>query len=404
MLFLQLLFSVLSFFSIAEIKPAGIQTGIWRGILTTNGGELPFNFETKYIGGKLQLIILNGEERIAVDEINMADDSVFIRLPVFDSEFRLKYTPQTLTGLWINHSRKVNNVFPFKAEFGKAYRFTSETLKPVDNISGKWEVDFSKGTEDSSKAVGIFIQSGNDLTGTFLTTSGDYRYLAGTVQGNEMLLSCFDGSHAFLFKATIDPAGVLNGMYYSGNHWQEPWIAHRNKGFELPDPASLLQLKAGYDKLAFSFPDAKGNMVSLADQQFQNKAVIVQVMGSWCPNCMDEVAFFSPLYDQYHSKGLEIIGLSYEKAVGEKAIQNIERLKQRFNVHYTILLAGEPGADAIKTLPMLTGMFAYPTTFFIDKTGNLRKIYSGINGPATGNEYEQWKDDTRGLVEKLLSE
>lgn len=404
MLLIHLLFSFYSFFITPGVAPAGIQAGMWRGVLTTNGGELPFNFETKYVGGKLELEIINGEERIKVDEISMADDSIIIRLPVFDAEFRLKYTPQTLTGLWINHSRKSNNIFPFKAEYGKQYRFTPETLRPVANVTGKWEVDFSKGTADSSKAIGVFTQSGNDLTGTFLTTSGDYRYLAGTVQGNELFLSCFDGSHAFLFKAAIDPAGVMHGMYYSGNHWQEPWTARRNKDFELPDPSTLIYLKPGYDKLAFSFPDLTGNMVSLSDERFKQKVVIVQVLGSWCPNCMDEMAFFSPLYDQYHSGGLEIIGLAYEKAVDEKAIQNVERLKKRFNVQYTILIAGQPGPEAIKTLPMLTGMFAYPTTFFIDRKGTLRKVYSGINGPATGNEYEKWKDDTKGLVEKLLAE
>ncbi|MBX7108154.1 MAG: TlpA family protein disulfide reductase [Chitinophagales bacterium] len=404
MVFIRILILFVAWLPAAETMPAGVQPGMWRGVLTTNGGELPFNFETKYRDGKLIMEIINGEERIVADEIRMAEDSVIIKLPVFDSEFRLRYTPQSLTGLWINHSRKVNNVFPFTAEYGNKYRFTDEAVRPVDNVSGHWEVDFSKGTSDSSKAVGIFRQTGNHLTGTFLTTSGDYRYLEGTVQGNLLMLSCFDGSHAFLFKATIDPAGVLNGMYYSGNHWQEPWIAHRNATYELPDPSSLISLKPGFDKLAFSFPDLNGKMVSLADPQFQDKVVIVQVMGSWCPNCMDEVAYFSPLYDQYQSKGLEIIGLAYEKATGEKAVENVKRLRQLFNVHYTMLIAGQPGADAINTLPMLSGMFAYPTTFFIDRKGNLRKSYSGINGPATGSLYEKWKDDTRGMVEKLLAE
>lgn len=396
------IFSILSVASIAA--PAGIPTGIWRGVLTTQGGELPFNFESAYAGGKLYFEIINGEERIRVDEVAIADDSIIIKMPVFDSEFRLKYGPKEMTGNWINHARKTNNVFPFRAYFGVAYRFTPEKLKPVANISGRWEVDFSKNTEDSSKAVGIFTQSDNLVTGTFLTTSGDYRYLEGTVQGNHLLLSCFDGSHAFLFDATIDPAGVLQGMFYSGNHWMEPWVAKRNNTFELPDASTLIHLKPGYDKLAFTFPDLNGQPVSLSDARFSNKVVIVQIMGSWCPNCMDEVAYFAPLYDRYHDRGLEIIGLAYEKAAGERAVQNVERLMQRFNVHYTILLAGAPGPDAINTLPMLTGMFAYPTTFFIDRQGNLRKSYSGINGPATGNEYEKWKDDTNAMVEKLLRE
>jgi len=120
---------------------------------------------------------------------------------------------------------------------------------------------------------------------------------------------------------------------------------------------------------------------------------------------MDETVFFAPLYDQFHTKGLEIIGLAYEKTADfEKAKQNLQRLQQRLNVHYTILVAGQPGADAAKTLPMLNGIMSYPTTFFIDKKGTVRKIYTGINGPATGAEYEKWKDDTVSLVEKLLNE
>jgi hypothetical protein len=251
--FLVLLISFFSLFPVVSKKPAGIRAGIWRGVLMTNGGELPFNFETKLEDGSLTVEIMNGDERIIVDEVSVVEDSVFIRMPLFDSEFRLKYGAQTMTGRFINHSRTANNVFPFTAEFGKTYRFTEEKVTPAANISGRWEVDFSKGTADSSKAVGIFSQSANELSGTFLTTSGDYRYLEGTVQGNHVFLSCFDGSHLFLFKADIGGDGKLQGMYYSGNHWQEPWVAKRNQKFELPDPHSLTFLKTGYQKLDFSF-------------------------------------------------------------------------------------------------------------------------------------------------------
>lgn len=405
MLFLQLLLSIFSISFLPIEKPAGIQIGTWRGVLLTKGGELPFTFETKMQDGTVYLEIINGEERIKVDEISVMDDSVFIQMPLFDSEFRLKYGPQSFSGLYINHARKVNNIFPFKAEFGKTYRFTEEHVTPATDISGRWEVDFSKGTADSTKAVGIFNQKGNYLTGTFLTTSGDYRYLEGTIQSNHIFLSCFDGSHVFLFKADIGLDGLMHGTYYSGNHWQEPWQAKRNSRFELPDPYSLTFLKAGYNRLNFSFPDLNGNTVSLSDDRFKNKVVIVQIMGSWCPNCMDETAVFAPLYDKYQSKGLEIIALAYEKTDDfEKAKQNLERWKSRFNIHYTMLVAGQPGPDAAKTLPMLNGINSYPTTFFIDRKGAVRKIYTGINGPATGNEYEKWKDDTFGLVEKLLAE
>ena len=339
MIFVQFFALLFNMFHPAD-SPAGVRTGMWRGVLTTNGGELPFNFETKMQDGHLYFEIINGTERINADEVKVVDDSVFIKMPVFDSEFRLKYTTTSMSGLYINHSRKDKNVFPFNAEFGKAYRFTDEKIKPVANISGRWEVEFSKGTADSSRAVGIFQQSGNDLTGTFMTTSGDYRYLDGTVQGDQLFLSTFDGSHAYLFKATIDPAGRISGMYYSGNHWQELWVARHNESYELPDPYTLTYLKPGYDRFDFSFPDLTGNKVSLSDDRFKDKVVIVQIMGSWCPNCMDETAFFAPLYNRFHPKGLEIVGLAYEKTTDfEKAKQNVLRLKDRFGIEYTLSLA-----------------------------------------------------------------
>ncbi|MBA2407011.1 MAG: TlpA family protein disulfide reductase [Chitinophagales bacterium] len=402
LLFLQIILALLS---LALTPPAGINIGTWRGVLMTKNGELPFTFETKLAGEKVILEINNGEEHILVDEVSISGDSVFIKMPVFDSEFRLKYTPQMMSGTYINYSRKADNIIPFKAEFNKHYRFTEENITPVANISGRWEVDFSKGTADSSKAVGVFNQQGNELTGTFLTVSGDYRYLEGTVQGDKLFLSTFDGAHAFLFTATIAADGIMSGMYYSGNHWKEPWIAKKNPEYQLPDPYSLTYLKPGYERFDFTFPDLSGKMVSLSDEQFKNKAVIVQIMGSWCPNCMDETGYFAPLYDQYKSRGLEIVALAYERSPElEKAKVTLERLKKRFNINYTILFAGAVGPDAAKTLPMINAILSYPTTIFIDKKGMVRKIYTGITGPATGIEYDKWKDDTNRLVDKLISE
>jgi len=388
-----------------ENFPAGLTSGIWRGVIELRDGELPFNFQVKQHDGKYQIELINGEERIQVNEINIEDDSIFIRMPVFDSEFRVKFDSKTMNGQFINHARKDNNIFPFHAEAGETFRFQENGKPPVADLSGRWECDFSKGTPDSSKAVGIFHQDGNHLTGTFLTTTGDYRFLEGNVQGNEFSLSAFDGSHLFLFKGTIISDGILSAVYYSGNHWREPWTAKRNEKFELPDPYSVTQLKPGYSKIDFSFPDVNGKMVSLSDDRFKNKVVVVQITGTWCPNCMDETAFYSPLFDRYRDQGLEVVALDFEKFPDfEKAKQNLSRLQQRFNIHYTLLFAGQVGDEANKALPMLDEIHGYPTSIFIDRKGNVRKIYTGINGPATGHEYEKWKDDTTALIEKLLSE
>jgi thiol-disulfide isomerase/thioredoxin len=383
---------------------SGPDRGMWRGEIQLKDESLPFNFEVTDSVGQLILIVRNGAERIRVDEIREEGDSLYIRMPLFDSEFRVRCESDLMTGVFVNHARKENKVFPFTAQAGESFRFESRIPVQVD-VSGKWECRFSPGTPDSSSSIALLEQNGGELLGTFLTPSGDYRYLQGNVEGNSFSLSAFDGSHLFLFKGTVDDSGRINGRFYSGNHWREVWTAKRNDQFELPDPYAITFLKPGYDSLAFSFPDLEGDTVSISDQRFRNKVVIVQIMGTWCPNCMDETEYYSALYKSYRGRGLEIIGIAFERfpefATAQK---NLRRLKQRFDVEYPLLFGGQTGEAANRALPMLDGIKAYPTSIFIDRKGKVRAIYTGITGPATGDAFEKWKDDLQARVRKLLDE
>ena len=130
-------------------------------------------------------------------------------------------------------------------------------------------------------------------------------------------------------------------------------------------------------------------------------------MGSWCPNCMDETGFLSGFYEKNKLRGLEIIGLAYEKT-GEvsRAIANVERLKKRFNCTYDVLIAATSNdrAAAAATLPALNQIMSYPTTLFIDKKGKVRKITTGFSGPATGVYYDKYVEGINAFVDKLLNE
>ena len=256
-------------------------------------------------------------------------------------------------------------------------------------------------------ALGVFEQKGNRVTGTIRTTTGDYRFLDGVLNGNLLKLSTFDGSHVYLFKATVTDS-TMNGTYYSGNHFSQPFSAKRNETYELPDPESLTAFNEGYDTLEFSFPDTSGNMVSLSDDRFKNKVVIVQLMGSWCPNCLDETKYYSEYYKTHQEQGIEFVALAFEYAkTKEKAFKSIERLKNSLGIEYPVLLAqfGTVNKEeAQKKLPMLNRVVSYPTTIFIDKKGKVRKIHTGFNGPATGDKYITFKEDFESFVEMLLEE
>lgn len=387
---------------------------LWRAILILHPGvELPFNFYMdKDIYGKEVVVFVNGNEKIYADEFRTTKDSIFIKMPVFDSEINAqiikneKAKSMTMKGVFINHARTSNNIFPFEASYPNEERFLINGRNARQNFSGKWEVHFSQGIADSSDAIGEFAQNGTQLTGTFLTTTGDDRYLQGNVIDSTMYLSCFDGMHLFLFKATMQHDGTIIGDYWSGAHWHEPWIGKRNYKYELPDADTLMHLKPGYDNISFSFPDSDSTIISFPSDKYKNKVVILQIMGTWCPNCMDETSYLSPYYDKNKSRGLEIIGLDFERVSGfDKAKYNVARLKGRFSISYPILIAGTTKKDDVESkLPMFETIYSYPTTIFIDKKGKVRRIHTGYSGPATGRYYDNWIDDFTSFVDKLLKE
>lgn len=417
--FVLLLFVANAFAQTASKCPFDSPRVMWNGALKLNDTtSLYFYFDI--LPTKQPTIeIYNAEEVITVNEVTMTNDSLFFRMPVFDSEFRVKRYTDSLVGNWINHARTSKNVIPFKG--------IKIATKPVSRcmckpFAGKWEVDFSPNDSvDHYKAVGIFRNPGcwDLIYGTFLTETGDYRYLSGAVYpmpyyrdhkiaGTDtiMEISCFDGSHAFYFKAKKKADGTMEGDFYSGAHWHEKWIAKRNDSFGLRNADSLTFLKPGYKKMDFTFPNVDGKKISLSDAKYKNKVVIVQLMGSWCPNCMDETAFLAELQKKYKSKGVEVIALAFEKTADlTKATDNVKRLKSRFNADYEFLITGKTGKEAAaQALPMLNQVMAFPTTIYIDKKGNVRKIYTGFSGPGTGDYYKKYVEETTAFIEQLLKE
>lgn len=387
-----------------------IKEGTYRGVLLlneTNATELPFNFDVVYKGKKPTIIIRNADEKIMVDEIIIKGDSVNFKMPVFDTEFRLRLVDDNMEGVWINNYKLLNNKIKFTAVYNDKNRFEFTAGPPDPVFEGRWETTFSPNTKDSSKAIGAFHHSEQTdyVSGTFLTETGDYRYLEGIKNGNKLYLSCFDGGHAFLFIAEY-ANGMLNGNFYSGATWKEPWIAKRNDAFKLANAEEITFVKNKDEKINFSFPDLNGKIVSLNDKKFENKPVIVQVMGSWCPNCMDESTYFSQLYKQYNGEGLEIIALAFEKTTDpEKAKRQVSRLKTRLGLEYDILITQQTGKEkASEVLSALNKITAFPTTLFLNKEHKVVKVHTGFSGPATGNEYELYKQNTESFVKQLLKE
>lgn len=385
-------------------KPPSHLKGKWRFVFKVGQEQLPFNAEIIQESNRLQFYTVNGDERIRADEFEVRGDSLFIRLPIFNTALIGKLEAGNIKGNYFDYSRKGDYQIPFSATKDSTSRFAIKG-KPTQDVSGKWKVAFSPGSDNEYPALGVFEQKGNQAFGTFLTTTGDYRYLEGNVFGDSLFLSCFDGSHVFLFKAKVNDTRI-EGDFWSGNHWQENWSGTRDENYELPNPNSLTFIKHGYSKLDFSFKNLNEETVSLTDKKFQDKVVIVQIMGSWCPNCMDETAYLVSLYNKFHQQGLEVVSLAFEKSDNvETNIHSLKRLKEHFDIPYEILIAGKASkTEAAQKLPMLNHVLSFPTSIFIDREGNVRKIHTGFSGPGTGEYYREFVEETDQFVSELLIE
>jgi peroxiredoxin len=382
-----------------------VQAGPWRGEITLQGQKLPFLFNTgNDSAGRQVVTLINGEEEIIAGEITRSGDSLHFPMHIFDTHIIAKASGNQLNGYWIKNY--INDyILPFRAVAGDTYLFSKSTEKPSFNISGKWDAVFSS-ENDTTLAVGIFEQENNQLKGTFLTTSGDYRYLAGEVDGDSLRLSTFDGEHAFLFKAKIHNDKSMTGLYWSGKSWRQPWVAVKNPDARLPNEDSLVFLKPGYSKIDFKFPGLDGKQVTPSDIKYKGKVLLLQVYGTWCPNCMDETKFLAEWYGKNRQKGVEIIGLAFERKDDfEYASSRVRKMKRALNVNYDFVIAGKSGpGNAAKALPMLTGDISFPTTVFIDRAGRVRRIHSGFSGPGTGIYYEHYKEEFNSLMNMLLNE
>lgn len=382
---------------------ATVPVGTWRGVIEMQGKELPFNFDLTADSGRYTAQLKNGAEELLLDEVKVTSDSIDIALHIFDANLKARIKGGRMDGYFVKNF-ETDYRLPFHATQGDAWRFAPDDAQSPNDFSGKFAVTFIDG-RDTIPSVGIFRQQGTHVTGTFLKTDGDYRYLEGNVVGGKMWLSTFDGHHLYIFSAE-KTGDSLSGDYWSGKAHHETWTATKDPMAALPDVESLNHLKKGYDRLDFSFPDLNGKKISPTDPRYANKVLILQIFGTWCPNCMDETKFLARWYKKNRDRGVEILALAYErKADFAYAASRIEKMKAKLDVDYDFVIAGTSDkAAASKTLPALDRVLAFPTTIFIGRDGKVKRIHTGFSGPGTGAYYEEFIQHFNETVNELLGE
>lgn len=387
--------------------PAVVRMGSYRAVLTLPGGELPFGLDLAPGGAATIGYLVNGKERLRLDEVAVTGAHLEIRMPGYENRLIADATGDELQGeVVLDKLGAKQQHVPLHARRGQGFRFFEAPSDTATDLSGRWAVTFTDDDGHASPAVGEFTQSGDAIMGTFLTDTGDHRFLAGQVRGDELYLSTFDGAHVFLYRAKMTAPGELAGDFWSGTAHHERFTGKRDASAALPDAYSLTHLRGGTETVDFAFPDLAGNTITSKDPLFRGKVMIVALAGSWCPNCHDEAAFLEPLYREYRGKGVEIVSLMFEH-FGDfpRAALATQRFRQHYGIEYTTLIAGISDKDeAAKKLPMLDRVYAFPTTIFVDRHGVVRKIHTGFSGPATGDHYTQFVAEVKATLDQLLAE
>jgi thiol-disulfide isomerase/thioredoxin len=385
-------------------KRIKVKKGAWISeLLLTETDVLPFNMTVKKNN---VLIIENGKEEILLNSPTIVSDSFHVRFPYFNSElvFTVK-NKKKLAGYWVNYNKSKDYKIPFVSTRKRTSRFSMITKKASSaNVDGKWKVTFEPNTKSAYPAVGIFEQKDGDNTvsGTFLTETGDYRFLEGNCTEDSVYLSCFDGSHAFLFKARNE-GDSLFGKFFSGKHWKSEWHAEKNEDYKLTSPDELTYI-VDSNALTLNLKTLDGKDFTFPNPSYEGKVIIIQIMGSWCPNCLDETSYYKELYNTYHDQGLEIISIGYENGDSFDAhVSNINRLKEKLDLEFTFLVGGSASKGlASEHFKVLNEIISFPTSIFIGKDGEVKRVHTGFNGPGTGTYYREYVEKTNALIESLL--
>ena len=381
-----------------EITP---KLGEYRAeIKTKDNSIIPFKFELINESNKLIMVVENDKETLIYDVIIFEADSLKILMPPYDAVIIAKAENESLHGRYLKEES--GKEAPFFATINNESKFHSD-IKANFSLNGKYKTVFRP--EKPYPGLGVFTQNGNEVSGTFRKNTGDTRFLSGITFGDSILLSTFDGAHPYLIKAEKKGDTIFGNLHYYNDSITEFWMIE-DQGYELADSKTLTKLKDGFQSINFNFKDTTGKFVSLNDTQFKDKVVVVQILGTWCPNCLDETQFFLSYIEENPNEDLAFIGLSVEAAkTEEKAMKRIKNMIDKFNIPYPILLAQYGGTDKEKFLqkiPMLENIISYPTTIIIDKSGMVNSIHTGFNGPATGQAYLDYKENFKTEIKGLL--
>lgn len=383
----------------APILGAQSITGIWDGTVTVRKLEIPFKFELSSDGKTVKGTFFNGDdERFTSTSGEFANGSLTLTWDYFAATLEAKLINGAIDGVY---ARGRGAPLPFHAI--RAGKHVNTAQAP--SIGGIWEIENVQSSKGEKAWNFIVKQNGDDASAAILRVDGDTGTLSGSYQNGKFLLSHFSGMRPALLEVTPEPDGTLK-LVLDGRETMTAMrpAEARAKGLPEPtDPSRHTSVKDSSEPLHFSFPDLNGNLVSDNDPRFHGKVVLVNILGSWCPNCHDEAPFLVEMYKKYRAQGLEIVGLDFEEADQLKNPARLHAFLARYGISYTVLLCGTTD-EAKQKLSQAENWDAWPTTFFVGRDGRVHGVHAGFPSKASGELYTKAKTEFEEKIQQLLAE
>lgn len=376
--------------------------GRWDATVNVNRLDIPFQLEITGTGATLKASFFNGgDRRIPSTSAKSDGASATFNFDQLGTKLVVAHKDGKLTGEYQRGGTRAP--YPFNAS-------RSPVVTPVVTgappIGGTWIVP-ARGNKGETAWKFIVTQTGAEITAAILRIDGDTGALTGTWHDGKYVLSHFDGGRPLLLEVTPVDGTKLKLRQNNSTEFEAVRDgAPEAKAIGVPDdPAHHTTVRDPNEVFAFNFPDLNGRMVSNDDPRFKGKVLLVNIGGSWCPNCHDEAPFIAALYKKYQSAGLEVIGLSFESAedVQQHDFSRLRAYITEYDIKYTVLV---PGAQEQlnEKIPQGVNLNSFPTTFFVGRDGRVRGTHAGFPSPGSGEYYTEAEREVTKLVEQLLAE
>jgi thiol-disulfide isomerase/thioredoxin len=379
----------------------------FSGTVFSQSHLIVFKVEDKSIPCRIDLLnesrweIVNGVERIPID-IKWGKDSTFTSsLPLFNTYFEGKKEKGIVTGEWVDPTRTGDYRIPFQIVNNKIREFDTKVHVPVH---AKYKIVFEDDTVPAILDMAA-VREEFVVYGTVLTETGDYRYLQGEpLDNSRFYLSAFDGTHLFYLGGQLVD-NKIEGVFMSGKHYSAKFTGEVDDNFKLRKADELTWMKNPKETLSLKLNANAKTERSFGEEDWKGKVTLVQIMGTWCPNCTDESRFVKSMYEKYHTQGLEVVPVSFERGTDKQlAFTRINSQAKQIALPYPVYLgsgADSPQKAAAIVFAQLNHVMSFPTLILIGKDGKVKKVWTGFYGPGTGVHYVE---HTKEIENALLKE